>query len=271
MKISAVTTEQGSGTPVVLLHSSMSSKAQWGKLSQLLESRFRVIAIDLYGYGDAAFPQQSETFSLEDEAERIKILVHQLLGETPFHLIGHSYGGATALRVVHDIQPQLLSLGLYEPVAFHLLPDSDPGYHIIDRVSDEVAQQVEAGEISAGTQHFINFWSGEGTYQSLDVQRQQAFDRFIKKVVLDFQAGFGEPLGLDEYKKLVLPVCLIRSPDSPLPTRQIAGLLSETLSNLEFHEVHGGHMAPITHAQFVNPIFEKFLLKIDDEPRVEMA
>ncbi len=256
-------TDQGSGTPVILLHSSMSSKAQWGKLCQHLESQFRLIAIDLYGYGDADFPRQPSQFNLQEEADRISGLITMLIGDAPLHLVGHSYGGATALRLAHDIQPQLLSLSLYEPVAFHLLPETDPALDIIHQVAADVERHISDKNISGATGCFIDFWSGAGTYASLDEGRQAAFDKLIRKVVLDFKAGIEESLGLADYRALTLRVCLIRSPDSPLPTRRIAELLGQTLPNHEMHEVHGGHMAPISHAHLVNPVLEQFLVKAE--------
>ncbi len=256
-------TDQGSGTPVVLLHSSMSSKAQWGKLCKILEDRFRVIAIDLFGYGDADFPRQPEQFALAQEADRVGGLITMLIGDARFHLVGHSYGGATALRLAHDIQPQLISLCLYEPVAFHLLPETDPALGIIHQVAADVEHYVSKGDISSATGCFIDFWSGIGTYASIDAERQAAFDQFIRKVVLDFQAGIGEPLGLTAYAALNMPVCLIRSPESPLPTRRIVQLLEQALPSSELHEVPGGHMAPISHAQLVNPVIEQFLVTIE--------
>ena len=99
----------------------MSSKEQWLKLLKLLEANFQVIAIDLYGYGASESPPNPASFSLVDEAERFSNIVSSLIGEQQFHLIGHSYGGATALRFAYAEQKRLLSLSVYEPVAFHLL------------------------------------------------------------------------------------------------------------------------------------------------------
>ena len=42
------------GPPIVLLHSSMSSKSQWRELIDSLRDRYRLIAIDLLGYGESA-------------------------------------------------------------------------------------------------------------------------------------------------------------------------------------------------------------------------
>src|SRR5262247_3048927 len=61
--------ELGSGEPVVLLHSSGSSAAQWRALAERLAERYRVIAPDLYGYGGTAHWPGRRPFQLECEAE----------------------------------------------------------------------------------------------------------------------------------------------------------------------------------------------------------
>src|SRR5258706_13815732 len=88
--------DEGRGEPVVLLHSSGSSAAQWRALIERLSRAFRVLAPDLYGYGaTGAWPARAP-FTLEDEAR----IVHALLEgcDEPGHLVGHSYGGAAALH-----------------------------------------------------------------------------------------------------------------------------------------------------------------------------
>ena len=55
----------GTGTPVVMLHSSLGSKSQWTALAERLASRFRVIALDLCGYGDNALPDSAASFGLD--------------------------------------------------------------------------------------------------------------------------------------------------------------------------------------------------------------
>ena len=61
--------EQGRGRAVVLLHSSMSSKNQWRALEHELRARYRVISIDLLGYGEvwAAAGTWNDVFPVEPE------------------------------------------------------------------------------------------------------------------------------------------------------------------------------------------------------------
>lgn len=250
---------QGSGIPVVMLHSSMSSKEQWLKLSSRLRQDYQTIAIDLYGYGGCNHPQDPSSFTLADEALRIDEIVTKLIGRERFHLVGHSYGGATALRFAYANSKRLFSLSLYEPVVFHLLAKEDPALAIVLQLAGNIDAYTKQGKYSLATEMFVDFWSGKGTYSSLNESRRSFLDNFIKKVVLDFQAGIHEPLTTKEYQQIHIPICLIRGTQSPLPTRQIADNLEAAFSHMETHQVDGGHMAPISHADIVNRIWETFI------------
>lgn len=252
-------TLSGNGVPVVMLHSSMSTKEQWGRLTTRIENDHKAIAIDLLGYGAAKYPSNQSLFSLQEEAARIDSIVTHLIGEQKFHLAGHSYGGATALRIAYANRERVLSLSLYEPVAFHLLDTEDPELSTVVSLASQVRRLTELKEYSKATQIFVDFWSGEGTYLNLNEAKRALLDPFIPKVSLDFQAGIEEPLGLAEYREINTPTCLIAGRRSPLPTQNISTNLSRILPRVEFHWIDGGHMAPVSHANIVNPIWERFI------------
>ena len=56
-----------------MLHSSLSSKSQWTALAERLASRFRVIALDLCGYGDNTVLAAEASFTLDAEMGVITI------------------------------------------------------------------------------------------------------------------------------------------------------------------------------------------------------
>ena len=89
-------TDAGSGQPVVLLHASASSSAQWQGLTRALESRFRVLVPDLHGHGGSVPWRGPGPLTLADEAAIVTALADRV-GE-PVHLVVHSYGAAVALR-----------------------------------------------------------------------------------------------------------------------------------------------------------------------------
>lgn len=262
MKYSKDYTIKGKGFPVVMLHSSMSNKEQWHKLSSLLTESFQVLTIDLIGYGESEYPKDPDSFSLKNETMRVQSIVSQAIDEQPFHLIGHSYGGATALRLTYEAELKIKSLSIFEPVAFHLLERRDPALSQVIDIVDKINSQLKQEDLSAATKLFVDFWSGEGTFDNIGKEKQVYLERYIRKVALDFQALINESLTLLDYQEITLPVCMITSPQSPLPTRQIVDNLIKTLPQMEVHHTAGGHMAPIGNAREVNPIFETFLKSI---------
>src|SRR5262249_58233939 len=88
--------EAGAGETVVLLHATASSGAQWRALAEILRPCAHVLAPDLYGYGETDSWPGHGPISLADEAALADAVLPA--GEGPIHLVGHSYGGAVALR-----------------------------------------------------------------------------------------------------------------------------------------------------------------------------
>src|SRR5947209_9181328 len=109
----------GEGAPVLLLHGSASSSAMWNPAIDLLKPRFRVIAPDLIGYGRTDSWPDHHDFTLDEEVRLIAPLIRH--APAPAHVVAHSYGGATALRLAVTHPGLIRSLTLIEPVAFYLL------------------------------------------------------------------------------------------------------------------------------------------------------
>ena len=138
--------EAGAGPSVVCLHSSASSSGQWRALMDRLAGRFRVIAVDLYGSGKTVAWPHDQPMLLDDEVALLRS-VFRAAGDR-FHLIGHSYGGAVALKAALTHQDRLISLVLYEPVLFSVLmanaSQSDAAREIV-AVRDDTIRLVDEG------------------------------------------------------------------------------------------------------------------------------
>src|SRR5581483_8261062 len=107
------------GDPVVCIHASASSGAQWTSLVERLEDRFRPLAVDLHGAGRTPAWRGDRRLTLADEVA----LLEPTLAATGarLHLVGHSYGAAVALRIALDHPHWVASLTVFEPVLFSLL------------------------------------------------------------------------------------------------------------------------------------------------------
>jgi len=253
----------GNGSPVVLLHSAMSSKLQWYQLMRSMSSDYLVIAVDFYGCGESPFPENTESFSLSDEITLVESLLEDIIppGE-PFHLVGHSYGGATALRFCYKAEKRIRSLTLYEPVAYHLLPETEEALTVIRRNQEVVNNHMQDGNYAAAAEFFIDYWNSAGTFSSYPKEVRDLLTESAKKLPLSFQALMDEPLSLEDYSKLNVPVCLIAGRQSPIASRRVSELLVNHLKDCRVYWVNAGHMAPVLQAEMVNPIIETFIRQV---------
>ena len=86
--------DQGTGEPVVLLHGLSQNLGLWatsGVAESLVESGYRVIAMDMRGHGDSGKPHSAEDYGLEMVRDVVRLLDH--LGFDRAHLVGYSMGG----------------------------------------------------------------------------------------------------------------------------------------------------------------------------------
>ena len=250
----------GQGTPVVLLHSSMSSKLQWFQLMRTLSKDHLTIAPDFYGFGQSPFPGNPDTFSLSDEIKLVESLMEGVIPkDEPFHIVGHSYGGAVGLRFCYKDEERVRSLTLFEPVAFHLLPETSEELAKVIQQQEVVNNYIDQGNDAGAAEYFIDFYNETGTFSAYPEEMRDILCGYVKKLPLGFRALVNEPLSLEDYSKLKVPICLMAGRQSPLNSRCVSELLARHLTDSQFHWVNGKHMAPLLQPEAVNPIIENFI------------
>lgn len=115
--ISVHVAEWGEGDPVLLIHGASSDMDVWSPtIAPLLKDRFRVAAYDRPGLGfTGQRPPRSET--LEVQAKVAAGVIEQLKLAKPI-TVGHSWGGAVALRLALERPDLIRGLVLIAPVAY---------------------------------------------------------------------------------------------------------------------------------------------------------
>ena len=238
---------------VVLVHCSASSSRQWNPLVARLDG-YAPIAPDLFGHGDRAPWRGCGLFTLAEEA---RIIAEACPDGAPFHLIGHSYGGAVALNFALHHPGRVRSLTLIEPSSFHVLKTApgnvDAQLAEIQAVADAVERRVVSGDASGAMEGFVDYWSGPGYWSTLAADRRAQFARLAPIVAAQFRSLIGDDTVLATYARIVVPTLVLCGMQSPGPSRTIARLLAETLPMARLRAIRGvGHMAPITHPDDVN-------------------
>ena len=102
--------ELGTGTPVVFLHSGVGSAGEWKQVFSLWPEGYRLVAIE--AYRDGTGPGVAGCRSLDDYADQVYAVAEHV--GVSVHLVGFSWGGATALRVAAAAPELVDSLAVIE-------------------------------------------------------------------------------------------------------------------------------------------------------------
>jgi pimeloyl-ACP methyl ester carboxylesterase len=254
--------EAGTGAGLVCLHANASSSAQWRPLMERLAPRLHVLAPDLYGAGNSPqWPSDSE-IALADEVALIEPV---LAGAgTPFALVGHSYGGAVALMAALAERKCLAALVLYEPTLFALIDADAARPNDADGIRGAVAEAASAldrGDLDSAARHFIDYWSGAGSWQRVPEHRKPTMAAAVAKVRRWRHALLSETTPLEAFASLDMPVLLLTGGRSTASARGVVRLLARALPRVELVEfAELGHMGPVTDAPAVDPVIAQFLL-----------
>lgn len=105
---------------VVFIHGFLSSSKFWTEtvfpnVSEAAKSRYRLLAVDLLGFGRSPKPPES-LYTLREHVEMIESSVLQRFQVKSFHIVAHSLGSILALALAVKYPGAVKSLTLLAPV-----------------------------------------------------------------------------------------------------------------------------------------------------------
>ena len=128
----------GKGKSVLLLHGWGDTSASWAPIAEILAKNYDVIVPDLPGFGRTGRPQ--EAWSLSEYAVFVRDFLHKL-DVSPYAVIGHSNGGAIAVRAIGQGQFVADKLVLLASSGVRS-PRTNPGLKVIAKVGKMVASPL---------------------------------------------------------------------------------------------------------------------------------
>lgn len=260
--------EAGSGPSAICLHTSAGSSAQWRSLMEALSPSFHVIAPDFYGDGKSPPVRTDKVFSEEDEVELLQPLLD---ASAPFHLIGHSYGGAIAAWIALSQPDKVRSLILYEPALWGMLETNWPGEagtREIASVRDALMTGVAAGDVDGASEGFIDYWMGEGSWARTPIERRPAMASGCTACAFKWRRWLSFPLHVSRLPSLPRDILLLTGSQTTEAAKSVVRHLREHVPNARVVVLDGpGHMGPITHAHLVNHEIQKFLVALGQDVR----
>jgi len=259
MKIDYI--EKGKGQTVILLHSTAAGNKQWKKLIELLCEDYHLIAPNLFGYGETVAWTGQKPQTLEDQAE----IIRQFLPSdgSKFSLVGHSFGGSVAMMAAKLFRHQIDKLILLEPNLNYLLRDlgSSDDFNEILAMRDNIKINGAIGKWEIAAKVFADYFNGSGTWDAMDMDRQKKFIFALKPNYHEWDPVMNEKTSMKEWKSCLPAKTTVLSCTKTIRSiSAIIRLLRSSMTSWDFIEYQeGGHMAPLTMPNVINPLIAKAL------------
>ncbi len=250
-RLSVHFTDTGCGETVVLLHAGATSSAHWRKVTPLLSDHYRFLAPDLIGFGETKFRDGRGDASHDDQADLVRALLEHT-GQELVHVVGHSFGGSTAMCFTVRNPEVVKSQVLIEPVLIPLLRHAGENelYEKSRVRALAFIHDAQAGRNVAAWRRFIDGHNGDGTWDSLSDHARVRFLDVTPQTAAAHKANLNSPTDLVNLAELTIPTKVICGEKTNDSFRRICRIVREHVPGCDYETIIGAaHMSPLTHVE----------------------
>ncbi len=228
----------GRGPAVILLHAGVADRTMWSEhLGPLAEAGYRVIAVDLPGFGEAPA-------GTGEKGEWVAVLeTMDGLSLERAAIAGNSFGGAVALRMALVAPERIAALALFSAPPPALEPSPE-----LAAVWDAEEAALEEGDVEAAVESVIDAWTLPDAPQEL---RDRVAGMQRRALELQAESSADEvPDPLDERPELLAgldtPTLLAAGEHDISDFRQGAEAMAKSIPGSRLAIIEGaGHLAPL--------------------------
>jgi pimeloyl-ACP methyl ester carboxylesterase len=242
--------ESGQGPTVVLVPGSCSTGVAWRPIISHLQERFRCVTTSLLGYGETTERRSVVDCDISHEAEILEKVIRHTGG--PVHLVGHSFGGLSALAVALRDKAPLLSLSILEAPAPEILRvmGEYAQYRAFREMTDSYFSQFQAGDRDA-IQRMIDFYGGPGTFAGWPRRVREYAIATTATNVLDWASGYGFRLTRASLAGIDIPTLVLWGENSHPAVQRNNQLLAQCTKATAVTLGGAAHFMISTHAEQV--------------------
>jgi pimeloyl-ACP methyl ester carboxylesterase len=241
--------DPGAGVPLVLCHGFSGSAHDFALHIDALASDRPVVAVDHRGHGRSTKTRDLATYSIDHVVGDLVALLDAEVGG-PVDLLGHSMGGAVALRVTLDRPDLVRSLILMDTSAWSFRPeDAGLGAMLAAFLAtfDPEGGLPVLGDLNPGEDALIAARTPAGWRERKDALGA-AFDPYALKA-LGEQLFSGDVSVRDRLEEISCPVTVIAGANDH-PFADQAPTLAAELADGQVVILDGAHHSPqLTHAE----------------------
>ncbi len=253
--------DSGTGDPVVLLHAGGSSGRQWRKMGAYLDAEYRLIAPDCIGFGGTGPWPGPDELTHDTQAQLIRALIERV-SDTPVDVVGHSYGGSTAVRLALMTPEWVRRLVLIEPIVTVLLPQAgeDSLFAEYRTLAEGFIAHAEVGEEEQAWRTFLDLRNGAGTWAGMPEKARAGFISTTGQAVHHWRSNLNNPTTLEEVRGIKYPTMVIRGAATTIPERRVCEILRDEIPCCTYQVIPGAeHMSPLTHPAEVANLVSRHL------------
>ncbi|MFC5064490.1 alpha/beta fold hydrolase [Actinomycetospora atypica] len=261
-------TDQGSGSPVVLIHGWPLSSRSWeNQVPALIEAGHRVITYDRRGFGDSSQPWSG--YDYDTFAADLDVLLSQL-DVTGATLVGFSMGGGEVARYISRYGTGRVAKAVFAAAVppFLYKSEDNPDGGLDDATIEQFQGGVTSDRIAFLDGFTTNFFAA-GERTDLISEPNREYHRHIAefaspKGTLDCIAAFGRTDFRGDIEKISdagIPVLVIHGDSDAIVPFEVSGKRThESIRGAELALIAGGpHGLNATHPEEFNRALVQFV------------
>jgi pimeloyl-ACP methyl ester carboxylesterase len=239
--------DAGSGPAVLFLPGSFSTGMAWKAVVGHLGDGFRTVTTSLLGYGSTPDTRPDGNATMSQQVDLIDRIIDRI-GTAP-HIVGHSYGGVSAL--VHALtgrhKPASLLLVEANPLGLLRAAGDLDHYAMFEAMTAPYFAEFARGNVEAA-RHVIDFYGGDGTFDAMPPKVRGYVTATTAVNVRDWTSGTPFEPSKETLRGVKVPTTLVRGGNTHPAMHRIAERLHEAIPASTLITVEGGsHFLPSTH------------------------
>jgi pimeloyl-ACP methyl ester carboxylesterase len=253
--------EAGQGEPVVFLHGLPESWYSWHYQLEALSGDYRVIAIDLKGYGQS--DKSDGNYSADHVAEEVLALL-DTIGLEQFNLVSHDWGSVISDFIAGNHPDRILRYVRMEAPVLRADPANHPQFVLF-------RNQELAAQVMGNTEQFVRNVYGSRTVQPIPEEDMlriiEEFGRpgvaeAVPRYFRDF-GDFGEALRQERaalFAAMDFPVLLLQADSDPAQPPSYFEGATDAFPNAELQWVESsGHFTELEQPEQVTKAIRDLL------------
>ncbi len=247
--------DQGSGTPVVLVHGFPLDHAMWNAQIDALSENHRVIVPDLRGFGRSG--ASDGTVTMQQFADDLAALLDGLEVDRPVVVCGLSMGGYVALQFWQKYRSRLRGLILCDTRAVSDTPEMAAARL---EMAERVLREGPAPLVEGMVPKLFAQTTAQEQPEMVDSLRRVMMDSNPKGIAAAARGMAQRPEMVSRLAEIDCPTLVIVGEQDAISTPDEMRTIARAIPNARFVEIAGcGHMSPMERPAEVSAAMLEFL------------